>query len=122
MFSRFKKTFQGIYLSCNTPLSILYLGSQDTLQPKPHQNKTFHDVRDLLEDFDIKSNLSSCQSEMQESQRKKKKARKARMRSIFKAAEEETTSMVSNDPWSCNRSISMVGTLNKLLSDLTNLL
>ena len=87
------------------------------MQPKPHQNKTFHDVRDLLEDFDIKSNLSSCQSEMQESQRKKKKARKARMRSIFKAAEEETTSMVSNDPWSCNRSISMVGTLNKLLLD-----
>jgi hypothetical protein len=78
------------------------------LQPKQHENKTFHDVRDLLEDFEIKSNLSSCQSEILESQRRKKKVRKARLRNILKGSEGEASSIVRNDPWSCNRSISMV--------------
>ena len=78
------------------------------MQPKHHENKTFHDVRDLLEDFEVKSNLSSCQSEILESQRRKKKVRKARLRNIFKGSEAEASSIVRNDPWSCNRSISMV--------------
>ena len=84
-----------------------YIGSQDTLQPK-HENETFHDVRDLLQDFETSSNLSSCQSEVLESQRRKKKARKARLRNIFKGSEAEPSSIVGKDPWSCNRSISLV--------------
>ena len=64
-------------------------------------------MRDILEDFDVKSNLSSCQSEILESQRRKKKARKARLRSIFKTGKGEDRNMMTN-PWTCNRSISMV--------------
>ena len=78
------------------------------MQPKGHGNKIFHDVRDFLEDFEVKSNLSSCQSEILESQRRKKKERKARLRNIFNTSEEEIGSIVRNDPWSCNRSVSGV--------------
>ena len=78
------------------------------MQPTGYENKIFHDVRDLLDDLEVKSNLSSFQSEILESQRRKKKARKAKIRNIFKTFEEEKGSIVSNDPWSCNRSISMV--------------
>ena len=87
---------------------LCYSGSQDTLQSNNHGNKTFHDIQDLLEDFEVKSNLSSCQSEVLGNQRRKKKARKARLRNIFKTSEEDSISIVRNDPWSCNRSISMV--------------
>ena len=110
MFSRFQKSLQGTILK---PLEIwffhlCYLGSQDTLQSNHHGNKTFHDVQDLLEDFEGKSNLSSCQSEILESQRIIKKVRMARIRNIFKTSEEDASISMRNDPWSYNRSISMV--------------
>ena len=78
------------------------------MQPRGHGNKIFHDVQEFLEDFEVKSNLSSCQSEILESQRRNKKARKAKLRNIFKNSEEEKGSIVRNDPWYCNRSVSMV--------------
>jgi len=92
MFSRLKKSLQG---------------SSDTLQTRETKNRTFHDVRDLLEDFEQKSMISTCQSEILERGRKRKKERKSRLRSIFRPNEEETSSLVSADPWMNNRSVSL---------------
>ena len=109
MFSRLKKSLTGKSFRIKKKQKSPYFTvSQDTLHTRQHEHKIFHDVRDFLEDFDVKSNLSSCQSEIMESQRRKKKARKARLKSLFKSSKAEDRNMMCNDPWSCTRSISMV--------------
>ena len=64
----------------------------------------------------MKSNLSTCQSEILESQKMKKKVRKKMLRNIFSPDEEETSSVVSDNTWPYNRSVSMV---RGIILDLT---
>ena len=89
-------------------------GSQDTLQTRQNETRTLHDVRDLLEDFEMKSNLSTCQSEILDTQKMKKKVRKTKLRNIFSPDEEESSSVVSDNTWPYNRSVSMVSKRLKL--------
>ena len=87
---------------------MFFSGSQDTWKTRQYETRTLHDVRDLLEDFEMKSNLSTCQSEIVDSQRVKKKVRKTKLRNIFSPDEEESSSVVSDNTWPYNRSVSLV--------------
>ena len=101
MFSRFIKKINGY---------------QETLVESEKDKNIFNDVRDFIEDFEVKSMLSSCQSEVLERQKMKKKSRKTRLRNIFTSGEEHGHNIVL-DPWPNTRSVSMVSMGWDIISD-----
>ena len=81
--------------------------SPEGLQARQTENRSLHDVRDLLADFKQSSDFSSCQSEILEREKPKKKKRWTEIRSIFNS-DEDVCSVRSDYPWTCNTSESQV--------------
>ena len=74
------------------------------------ENRSFYDVKDLLTDFEVKSQISSSQSEILDGQCRKTKTMKMKLRNLLKNSDEREK-IKALDNFSCNRSISLVNCL-----------